>query len=94
MRHLFPSGSNGQALRELTLVQYLYPHTLVAQAAITACDRQNRNPEYGGQAIASAHVEPQVAIGRLSRGQMVELGSVLDRIWMETTPLQSVSCSV
>ena len=70
-------------LDALTARQHLHPHEPLAAALAQTRQTLDVCPEAIEQAVAWLRVEPQVAVGRLRRTELLQLARSIHRIWSQ-----------
>ena len=73
-------------LDALTARQYVAPHEPVAAALASTVDELGVCPNAIEQALAWLQIDPQQAIGRLRRTEMMQLARTVHRYWRQAQP--------
>ena len=73
-------------LRELTLRQYLTPHRPLGHALGEVVERLGVCPDAAARAMSRLDLDPARPIGRLKRGELVQLARTLFRLWTHSLP--------
>ena len=68
-------------LRELTLRQYLTPHRLLGHAVAEIVERAGVCPVAADRAMDRLELSPARPIGRLKRGELIQLARSMYRLW-------------
>ena len=63
--------------------QYLRPHQSIEQAAVIMGDTLGVCPGATKRAIVLLRIDPFVAVGRLRRTELIQLGRTIHRFWRQ-----------
>jgi len=76
-----PAPSADDILYDLTMRQHLKPHRSIGEALSDAASGLGLCVMAAGHALARLQIEPTGSIGRLRRGQLVQLSGCIHRYW-------------
>lgn len=68
-------------LRELTVLQHLTPHRAVAEAVGRVVEQVGMCPVAAERAMERLELDGSRSIGRLKRGEMIQLARAMYRLW-------------
>jgi len=75
-------GVNAEAiLRELTTRQHLAPHRSLGEVVTEIVERVGACPVAAERAMARLELDPARSIGRLRRGELIQLARGMYRLW-------------
>ena len=82
MKRRLASDADG-ILKELTTRQYLTPHRPLGQAVAEIVDQLGVCSQAADRAIAWLDLDRTRSIGRLRRGELMQLAHALHRFWIQ-----------
>ena len=76
-------------LRELTVRQHLTPHRPLGDAVGDIIERVGACPEAAARAMGRLDLDPSRSIGRLKRGELIQLARGMYRLWSRSLAADS-----
>ena len=78
-------------LRELSTLQHLTPHRPLAEAVAETVERVGACPEAAERAMQWLELDGSRPIGRLRRGELIQLSRAMYRLWSQALAAEAPS---
>jgi hypothetical protein len=89
LRRTFANNSC-EVVELLTTRQFLHPHLPLTTVLQSAMDELGCCPAAIQRALEWLQMDPALAIGRLRRSELIQLGKSIHRFWRQAAPEQTV----
>lgn len=77
-------GDAERIVAELSTRQYLNPHRSLGQVLSDARDALGFCPDAAATALSWLKLDPALAVGRLRRGELIQLARSIHRFWRQS----------
>jgi hypothetical protein len=88
-----PLGTDAEGiLQELSTRQHLGPHRPLKDVVADTVESTGLCPDAAARALAWLNLSPDRSIGRLRRGELMQLARCMYRYWLESANATAATC--